>query len=114
MHELGIVFHVVEQIEKVAKENNATKVLGATLELGEVSGVIYDYFMDLWNWNIKKHELLKDCKLELVSLKAITYCEDCGKTYDTVAHGRICPYCKSEHTYLVTGNEINLKNIKVI
>ena len=113
MHELGIVFYVVEQIEKVANENQAKKVVGATLELGEVSGVVYDYFMDLWNWTIQKHELLKDCQLELITLKAITYCENCGKTYDTVLHGRICPHCKSDKTYLLTGNEINLKNIKI-
>ena len=114
MHELGIVFYVIDEIEKVAKENKATQVVGATLELGEVSGVVIDYFTDLWDWTIKKHELLKDCKLDILTLKAITFCSDCQKTYDTVKHGKICPYCKSEKTYLVTGNQINLKNIKVI
>jgi len=114
MHELGIVFYVVEQVEKVAKENNAKKVLSVTLELGEVSGVIPSYFMDLWNWTIKKHELLQDCQMELVNLQAISYCEDCKKTYETVKHGKKCPYCGSDRTYLVTGNQINLKNIKVV
>jgi len=114
MHELGIVFYVVEQVEKVAKENNSKKVLGVTLELGEVSGVIPSYFLDLWNWTIKKHELLKECQIELVNLKAISYCEDCKKTYETVKHGKTCPNCGSDKTYLVTGNQINLKNIKVV
>ena len=27
------------------------------------------------------------------------------------AHGRICPYCGSEKTYLLTGSEINIKEI---
>ena len=31
--------------------------------------------------------------------------------YGTVAHGKICPYCGSEHTYLLRGNEFILKNI---
>ena len=108
MHELGIVFYVVEQVEQVATKNNASKVLGATLELGEVSSVIPDYFMELWEWTKKKHPLLTDCKLEIINLKAISYCEDCEKTYDTVKHAKICPHCGSAKTYLITGNQIKI------
>ena len=114
MHELGIVFYCVDQVEQIAKKNNASKVLECTLELGEVSTVVPEYFLDLWNWEIKKHPLLVDCKIHIVHLKAVTFCENCEKTYSTIEHGRICPYCKSEKTYLLTGSEINLGNIKVI
>ena len=114
MHELGVVFYAIDAIEKVAKENNAKKVISATLELGEVSTVVHEYFLDLWNWEIKKHPLLVDSKLHIVELKAITFCENCQKTYSTVEHGKICPYCKSDKTYLLTGSEINIRNIKVL
>ena len=30
----------------------------------------------------------------------------------TVEHGKICPYCGSEHTYLQQGNEFNIKEIE--
>ena len=43
----------------------------------------------------------------------IVTCDGCGKDYDTVAHGRICPHCGSEKTWLITGNEINIKEITV-
>lgn len=114
MHELGIVFYVIEQVEKVAVNNNAKKVISATLELGEVSSVIPDYFLELWEWTKKKHPLLTECNLEIVNLKAISYCEDCQHTYDTIKTGKTCPYCGSQKTYLITGNQINLKDIKVI
>jgi hydrogenase nickel incorporation protein HypA/HybF len=114
MHELGVVFYAIDAIEKVAKENNAKKVISATLELGEVSTVVHEYFLDLWNWEVKKHNIMKDCKLEIVTLKAVTFCEDCEKTYSTVEFGRICPYCKSKRTYLLTGKEINIRDIKVV
>lgn len=114
MHELGIVFYAIDAIEKVARENNAKKVVSATLELGEVSTVVPEYFMDLWNWEIKRRPLMKECQLNLVTLKAITFCEDCEKTYSTVEHARTCPYCGSKRTYLLSGKEINLRDIKVI
>ena len=42
---------------------------------------------------------------------AITFCEDCGKTYGTVEYGKICPYCGSQRTYLQQGNEFLIKEI---
>ena len=42
----------------------------------------------------------------------MTYCEDCGKTYPTVQYAKICPHCGSDKTYLVTGNEVSIKEIE--
>lgn len=111
MHELGIVFHVIKQIEQVGEEQHLSKVASVTLELGEVSGVVPAYLQDCWKWAAAKSELMRGSALLAETIPAVTYCEGCGKTYPTVAHGRICPYCASEHTYLVTGNEINIKEI---
>ena len=57
---------------------------------------------------------LKDTEIKVEKLEAVTYCEDCGKTYSTVKYAKICPYCKSEHTYLLTGNEYNIKEIEAM
>ena len=37
MHELGVTFHIMDHLEKVAAENKVTHVRKVTLELGEVS-----------------------------------------------------------------------------
>lgn len=113
MHELGVVFYVIDDVEKVAKENNVKRVHSVTLEVGEVSTVIPEYLMDCWNCAVKKHEILADCELRVERIDAVTYCEDCQKNYSTVEHGKICPYCKSENTYLLKGNEFNIKEIEV-
>ena len=113
MHELGIVVHVVNQIEELAKKNNAKRVVELTLEVGEVSGVIKEYFVDAFEWAKKRTEYMKDCKLNLVIIQGISYCEDCQKTYATTEYGKECPYCHGPHTYLVTGRDVMIKNVKV-
>ena len=113
MHELGIVFNITKQIDEIAKENKVNKVTSLTVEVGEVSTVVPEYFKDCFEWAKKKTEYLKDCKLNLVVLSALSYCEDCKQTYNTVQYGKTCPHCKSEHTYLVTGNEVKMKQIEV-
>lgn len=113
MHELGIVFHIASEVERIAKENGVTSVSEVVLEIGEVSAVVNDYLEDCWNWNTKKSELLKNCKLTINPIPAVTYCGDCKKTYPTVKHGRTCPYCGSGKTWLIKGNETIIKQIVV-
>ena len=43
MHELGVTFHIMDQLEKVAQENDVERVRKVVLELGEVSTVIESY-----------------------------------------------------------------------
>ena len=46
MHELGIVKHVIAQVEDAARENGVKKVIKLTLEIGEVSSIVPKYFTD--------------------------------------------------------------------
>ena len=52
-------------------------------------------------------------KIDYETLEAITYCEDCKGQYRTIDYGKKCPYCHSEHTYLLKGNEFNIKEIGI-
>ena len=113
MHELGVTFHIMDHLEQVAAENNVTKICKVTLELGEVSTVIESYLRNCWKWAAAKRPLFSEAELIVETLPAVTYCEDCGKTYGTVAHGKVCPHCGSDRTYLLQGSEFNIKEIEV-
>lgn len=112
MHELGVVFHIIKNVENVAAENQLTEIASVTIELGQVSTVIPHYLTDCWQWAVKKSTLLEDARLFIEEVPAITYCESCQDTYKTVEHGKICPHCGSERTYLLQGNEVNIKEIE--
>ena len=112
MHELGTVFYVIQEVEKVVEENHLTQVASVTLEVGEVSGIIPSYLSDFWLYARKKSDFLKEAELKIETLPAVTFCQDCKQTYPTVKYAKICPLCKSEHTYLVSGNEYNIKEIE--
>ena len=103
MHELGVVFHIIDSLEEVAKENDVTQIQSVTIEIGEVSTVIPHYLTDCWEWAIKKKPMLTGCAMKVEILPAITWCDGCKQEYPTVQHGRICPYCGSEAIY-GTGN----------
>lgn len=112
MHELGIVFSAIETIEGVGKENGVSSVSSVTLELGEVSGVIDSYLLDCWRWAADRSDMLRGAELVIEPIEAVTVCNACGKTYETVSHGRTCPFCGSGDTVLLRGNEIEIKEIE--
>lgn len=113
MHELGIVFHIINMVEKAAAEGKAASVASVTLELGEVSGVIPHELSSCWNWAVKKTERMREAALVIETIPAVTFCEGCGQTYPTVPQGKTCPHCGSEETWLRQGNEIQLKEIAI-
>ena len=112
MHELSIVLHVAKTLEELAEENGLSKIGSVTLQVGEVFGILTDYFTDCWNYFRKRHPLLAESELRLETTPAITFCENCRQEYETVRFGRICPKCGSERTYLLTGNECVIKEIE--
>ena len=72
MHELGIVFHIIDSLESVGRENQLTQVANVTLEIGEVSGVVDSYLKDCWKWASEKSSLLRGAKLITQEIPAVT------------------------------------------
>ena len=112
MHEMGIVLHMVKTLNETAKENDLKRIARVTLEVGEVSGIMTDLFEDCFDYFKAKHPIISDCRLVLKTIPAVTWCNSCEKTYETVRYGRTCPYCGSGETWLLTGNECVIKEIE--
>ena len=87
MHEMGIVYHVADEVEKIAAQNDICHIGSVTLQIGEVTGVIFDYMSDLWGWVSDKSSLLKGSRLLYEQIPAVTLCKSCGQRYSTVQSG---------------------------
>lgn len=113
MHELGIVFYIIKDVKKVAQENGVRHVSKVVMNIGEVSTVVPYLLTDCWDWAVKKEELLTNSKLEILTVPAVSFCECCQKEFETVKHGKTCPYCHGGNTYLLRGNEVEIKEIEI-
>ena len=113
MHELGIVFYIIRDVKQVAEEHHVEHVSAVVMNIGEVSTIVPEYLTDCWRWAADKEELLKGCALKINIIPAVTHCDGCGREYETVRHGKTCPHCQSENTWLLRGNEVEIKEIEV-
>ena len=112
MHELGIVYHIIRDVENVARVNGVRRVSSVTLLLGEVSGVVSDLLLDAWRWAADKKPITEGAELIVEPVEAVTHCEACGRDYATVDYGKTCPHCGSGETYLLQGQEVMIKQIE--
>ena len=113
MHELGIVFYIIRDVKQVAEENHVQHVSAVVMDIGEVSTVVPHLLSDCWRWAADKEPLLKGCELKVNTIPALTHCDGCGREYATVSYGKTCPHCQSENTWLLRGNEVEIKQIEV-
>lgn len=112
MHEVGTVLYVIRAVEEICTENKLTEVSSVTLEIGEVSGILPEFLRDCWQWAIRQTEHMKQAELKIEPVEAVTLCEACQCEYATVTYAKICPRCGSDRTFLLRGNEYNLKEIE--
>ena len=113
MHELGIVFYIIRDVLQAAEEHHVEHVSAVVMDIGEVSTVVPEYLTDCWRWAADKEAVLAGCELKVNIIPAVTHCDDCGREYGTVRHGRTCPHCHGEHTWLLRGGEVEIKEIEV-
>ena len=111
MHEMGTVLAVLDTADKIIDDNNLTSIESIALEVGEVSGILPEFLHKCWGFAITRSKYAKGAELIVEMLPAVTVCNDCGREYETVTYGKICPHCGSNNTVLVCGNEYNIKEI---
>ena len=111
MHELGIMYHIVEQVMGVVETNQLTEVEAIVLQVGELSSVVPRYLHACLPAAVDG-TLLENTKLEVEILTANGICSSCKKVYSLVENGSICPYCQGEEFETISGTEFFLKEIR--
>lgn len=111
MHELGIMYHVVEQVLKAVETNQLSEVEAIVLQVGELSSVVPRYLHACFPAAVDG-TVLENTKLEVETLTANGICQDCKKVYPLLEQSKICPECGSEQFEIISGKEFYLKEIR--
>lgn len=117
MHELGIMYHVVEQVQKVMADNGLAEVEAIVLQVGELSAVIPKYLENCFPAAVDGTPL-KNTKLEIEILPANCICRKCGKVsplhppQESTTEISICPNCGETAREIISGKEFYIKEIR--
>ena len=111
MHELGIMYHIVEKVLKVVEKNQLSEVEAIVLQVGELSSVIPRYLHACFPAAVDG-SLLKNTTLEIEILTANGICQNCKNVYPLLENSKTCPQCQGEEFEMISGGDFYLKEIR--
>lgn len=110
MHELGVVIEVVKTVEKIAVEQQLSKIDTIVLQIGELSSMIPKYIKSCYPAAVDG-TMMESTKLEIEVLPGNGLCRECNKVFNIIKNKGLCPKCISNNWDMLSGKEFMIKEI---
>jgi hydrogenase nickel incorporation protein HypA/HybF len=112
MHELSVCYGVLDQVESIARENNATAVRAIHLRIGPLSGVEPQLLEQAFPL-ARAGTIAADAELVIESLPIRVRCDTCGAETPATPSRLVCGRCGDWHTRMVSGDELLLASVEL-
>ena len=112
MHELALAQSLVDLVEREAKKQGFHRALEIRLRLGEYSGVIPGYILDLFP-HVAENTAAEGAALVFEELPGRFRCRDCGYEGPVDRRRACCPDCGGTALRLTQGREFFVDSLTV-
>jgi hydrogenase nickel incorporation protein HypA/HybF len=112
MHELAVCQALIEQVERVARQNDAQRVVSIVITIGPLSGVepqLLEHAYPL----AAAGTLAEHASLVIETVPVRVRCRTCGAETDAVANRLVCGTCGDWQVDVSGGEEMILKRVEV-
>ena len=113
MHELAICQALMEQVERIAQEEQADQVLSIHLAIGPLSGVEPRLLEQAFSV-ARAGSIAASAELVIESMPVQVSCKQCGQQSEALPGRLVCGHCGDWRTRLVSGDEMNLLHIELV
>ena len=112
MHEYSIVQSLMEQVETLAKENDAKKVLKVIVKIGVMSGV-EPHLLEI-AFNTFKEKTVCDSAEFIMNIQPLTVlCKECQAESELEKIHYCCPMCSSLDVKVIDGEDMFLMSLEM-
>jgi len=112
MHEYSVVQALLEQIEDVAKQNDATTVTKIVVKIGVMSG-IEAHLLEI-AFNTFKEKTICDGAEFVINIQPIKIrCNSCSKESELEQVDYCCPFCGSTDVDVIDGEDMFLMSLEM-
>lgn len=112
MHELSICQSLLQQIESIAEQHNASRVYHVKLQIGPLSGVEAQLLKNAFPIAVAG-SIAEQADLEIEQLPIRVACKHCGAETEASLNRLICGSCGHWQTRLLSGDEILLASLEL-
>ena len=112
MHELSICQALMQQVNTIARERNASKVISITLGIGPLAGVEADLLRHAFPI-ASADSVAAGAQLIIEASPIIVHCDQCQRNSEARINNLVCQHCKDWQTTLVSGDELLLNSLEL-
>ena len=113
MHEIGVLYKMVEQVEKAAAAEGCRRIRAIHAEVGELSGILPVFLDRYYPVVIENREMFRGSELHYTVIPAKGLCRECLTMYDIAGQKGVCPKCGSRNKKILGGTGFILKSVEV-
>ena len=112
MHEMSICQGLMDQVERIAAEQNASRVDSIVLSIGPLAGVEPELLTRAYEV-ARLNTVAEHAELEIETGPVIVECRSCGAKGEAEVNRLLCPACNNWQVNLVQGDELLLLKLEV-
>jgi hydrogenase nickel incorporation protein HypA/HybF len=112
VHELAVAQALIEQVEIVARDENAAQVQVIHVGIGPLSGVEAQLLEQAF-YIAAADSIAAAAGLVIKHLPVRVSCRHCGSITDALPGRLVCGNCGDWHTTLVSGDELQLTRVEL-
>ena len=112
MHEMSICQSLMDQVEKIAKEQGASQVDSIVLSIGPLSGVEPELLSRAYEV-ARLQTVAENAPLEIETGAIEVECRSCGASGEAQVNRLLCPSCGDWQVNLIKGDELLLLRLEV-
>jgi hydrogenase nickel incorporation protein HypA/HybF len=112
MHELAVCQALLEQVERVARENDARRVVSIVIEVGPLSGIeprLLEHAYPL----AAAGTIAEHASLRVETPPVRVRCRSCGAETDAQPNRIVCGGCGDWQVDVTGGEELLLKRVEI-
>jgi hydrogenase nickel incorporation protein HypA/HybF len=112
MHELSICQDLISQVEAIAKQHSAARVVSIVIGMGALSGVEAQLLRHAYPI-ASAGTVAQDAELEIEQLPIRVKCSECGEESAATPNKLLCQHCGDWRTTLISGDELMLMRVEL-
>jgi len=110
MHEMSIASALVEQVLRIAAEENLSSIAEIELDVGALQLVVPEA-LDFAFKAASESTLAQGARLRQKEVPLMVHCRGCGTSYETEIHVYLCPQCGLADVEITAGRDIILRSL---
>jgi hydrogenase nickel incorporation protein HypA/HybF len=112
MHELSVCIALLDQVQSLAREHQATRVERIVLRIGPLSGVEAPLLENAYAL-AAAGSIAERAVLDIETAPVVVRCRDCGAETRAEPNRLVCGDCGGFRTNLVSGDEMLLAHLEL-